>query len=513
MRRALALGALLIGGVVHAQATADAPTLSAPMREALGIETEAGAALYAAGRSATLAFRLDAAAPYFRQLGEAEPQSPASAFGLEAAALFRALMTESDDDFDRFYALNDSLSDLAASLPPSPALDLVVATGLLHRALAMGRQERYARAGSAFKDACGQFRDLARQDASLPDVSFGLGVCEVAAGAIPRKYRWLARLFGFTGSVSSGMDKLKTATAADGAFVVESVVALAISDATLNERRAGSVDMLVALARSVPDSPLLAYLEGYHLLLDRRAEEAVAAFERGKAATAAAGVQPVPFLDAHLGLALFRLDRFAEAAPLLDAFARTFRGKGLVAQSTLHAGLAYEMLGDRRRAESLYRRVRASRDYDSDRSAVREAKQRLESPLTEADRLLLLGANAYDSGRYETTIATLQPVVTDSSLDPVQRGEAAYRTGRAYQALENGPEAIRHFQLAITRPGDPLAKWGPWSQYHVGEVYEAAGRLADARQAYERVLDNEDEFDYHQALEQRVRTALERIAR
>lgn len=513
MRYVLVLLALVAGAAAQAQATPDGAVLPDPAREALGIRTEAGAELYAAGRAAALAFQLDAARPYFRQLGEAEPQSPASALGLESVALFRALMTEADDDFDRFYALNDSLIDLTDDLPPAPAVEWAAATSRLHRALAMGRQERYARAGLALKESCGRFRDLAGAADPLPDAYFGLGVCEVAAGAVPRKYRWLARLFGFTGSVASGMDKLAATAEAGGAAATESVVALAISDATLNERRAGSVDRLSTLARSAPDSPLLAYLEGYHLLLDRRAEEAVAALRRAEAALAEDGVQPIPFVEAHLGLALFRLDRFEEAAPLLESYARTFRGKGLVAQSYLHAGLAYEMLGDRAQAERLYRRVRASRDYDSDLSAEREAEQRLEAPLSAADRLLLLGANAYDSGRYETAISTLQPVVTDSDLALVQRAEAAYRTGRAYQALGNGPEALRHFQLAADRPGDPLAKWGPWSVYHIGEVHEAERRTAEARQAYERVLDNEAEFDYHKALEQRTRTALERIAR
>ena len=504
MTRAVLCAALVaLAAPASGQATADAPAPSA-----LGLQTAEGVRLYAEGRQATLAFRLDDARDAFARLEAAEPGSAAAAYGLESAALFRALMTEADEDFEAFYDRNDALDDRVDGVPGG---ELIQALGTLHRALVLGREERYARAGSAFKSACGQFRALAERPQPPADAAFGVGVCEVAAGAVPRKYRWLARLFGFRGTVAGGIDKLSAAALAGDVSTVEATVALAISDATLNERRAGSVDRLAALAQSVPDSPLLAYLEGYHLLLDRRAEEAVTAFRRAAVALDGEGVEAVPFVDAHLGLALFRLDRFEEAAPLLEGFARTFRGKGLVAQSALHAGLAYEMLGDRARAERLYRRVRASRDYDSDLSAEREAKRRLRSPLTEADRLLLLGTNAYDSGRYPLAVSTLQPVVTDSALEPVQRAEAAYRTARAYQAMGAGDEAIRHFQLAISRPGDPLAKWGPWALYHVGEVHEEAGRFDRAREAFEAVLENEEEFDYHKALEQRTRTALERI--
>lgn len=511
MRRALLL-ALPALAVFSARAQA-APPLSAQARATLGIESDEAARQYAEGRSAALAFRLDEAQAHFRALAEADPAVPSGVFGLETTALWRALMTEDEAHYDRFYALNDSLTGLADGLPEADLGDLYVATAKLHRALAMGRQERYARAGTSFKDACGLFRTLTDRPAPNPDALFGQGICEVAAGSVPRKYRWLARLFGFRGSVASGIEKLGAAASGDGAHAVEATIGLAIADATLNERRAGGVDRLAALARSIPGSPPLAYLEGYHLVLDRRAAEAEAAFRRAQTALADEGVQPIPFVSAHLGIVLFQQDRFEEAVPLLEDYARTFRGRALLATAQLHAGLAREMLGDRRRAEAHYRRVRAARDYDSDLSAAREAESLLESPMTAAQRTLLLGRNAYDSGRYAEAVATLQPVLTDASLPEDHRAEAAYRSGRAYQALGDGANALRHFQLATARPGDPLAKWGPWSLYHAAEVHEAAGERDEARRLYERVLENEAEFDYSKSLEQRARAALERLGR
>src|SRR5690606_7444404 len=135
----------------------------------------------------------------------------------------------------------------------------------------------------------------------------------------------------------------------------------------------------------------------------------------------------------------------------------------------------------------------------------------LERPLTETERTLLLGQNLYDGGRDREAITTLQPVLTSSSVEDVQRAEAAYRSGRAYQSLQNWDEALRHYRIAVERPGDPLAKWGPWSQLYIGEVYEALGDRDAARAAYRAALDNETEFDYNQALEQRARTALGRL--
>ncbi len=506
MRR-FALLFCILAGPVWAQAeldTADPAGLSAATRASLGLEGDAAAARYAQAYADALDFRLDDALEGYREVGRLEPTSPASAFGLETVTLWRAFLTEDDDVFDRFYALNDSLQIVADDLEA----DLLGATAKLHRALAFGRQERYARAGNSFREACGRFRDISDTGAL-----YGQGVCEVAAGSVPRSYRWLARLLGFRGSVSGGLTALEAASLEDGVMADDALIAFAIADATLNERRGGSVDRLAALSESRPSSPLLAYLAGYHLLIDRRALEAEQALLRGVEAVADPDVEAVPFLDAHLGLALYRQHRFQEALPYLEGYARTFRGRALLAQTTLRAGLAHEMLGDRRRAEGFYRRVRASRDYDTDLSAAREAERRLEAPMTEAERTLLLAEASYDGGRDLEAVSLLQPIVTDARLTTVERAEAAYRTGRALQSLERWDDAKRHFQLAVDRPGDPLAKWGPWSLYHMGEVEEEMGAINEAESLYRKVLDDETEFDYHKALEQRARAALERIGR
>ena len=506
MRRSILLAALAAAVLAAPWGAAQSVPGSSP----LGLATDAGRALYAEGHRAVIDFRLADARAAFAELGALEPASPAAAYGLETAALYQALMLEREPYLGRFYALNDSLTDLVDALPDAPDAELMRATARLHRALAFGRQERYTQAGRAFRSACGRFKGLARTGDRHPDADFGDGLCQIVAGSIPREYRWLAKLLGFSGTVQDGLAALERA-ATGGPFELEAAATFALADASLNERRADAQARFAEVAAGFPASPLVGYLDGFLALSDRRGEDAEAALRRALASLDAPGVDDVPFVRATLGLALFRLDAFDEAGTHLNEFVRGYRGKALVAQSTLLAGLAAEMEGDRRRAESTYRRVRALRDYDSDESAVREAKERLDAPMTASERTLLLGANAFDSGRYARAVEVLQPIVTDDGLPQEDRAEAAYRTGRAYQALEAWDRALAHFRLAIDRPGDPLAKWGPWSLYHTGEVYEARGDAAQARAAYEEALENEEPFDYRKSLEQRARAALERL--
>ena len=482
-----------------------------PAYGAMLLGTDAGRALLDEGRALMIAFRLDAAEAAFRRLDRAEPASPAALYHLTTLALWRALMNEREPFYGRFFAVADTLEARLDALPASPWKTHFEAELAFQRAVVYAKQERYPKAGLALRAAYNRYADNLRRHPDFWESYKGMGLCHVAVGAVPRAYRWILSVLGFGGTVQQGMDELEAALRNSAYGREEAALYLAVVDALLNEGKAGAIRHVAALHAAYPESPMPAYLHAFLLLNDRRAEEAEAALRHAAAQQAPADVDDVPYVDYYLAEALFRQNRFEEALPLFERYARTYRGHALLASAHLHAGLAREMTGDRDGALAHYRRVQADRDYDSDRSAQRRAARLLERPLSDDERTLLLGQNLYDGGRYEDAVRTVQPVLGDPEAEVVHRAEAAYRSGRAYQALGAWNEAIRHYRIAVSNPGDPLAKWGPWSQYYIGEVYEEMGDAEAARRAYRAALDYEAEFDYHKALEQRARTALGRL--
>lgn len=501
-------GTLVLAAPAFAQATPETPTALDGL-----VTTPEGVALFREAHTALMDWRLDESEAGFRRLGEIEPASPAGAYGLSKVALWRAIVMERPPFPQRFLAVNDSLHDVLEDQPRGTWRTHLEGERQMHRAILFLRQESFPSAARAFHAACGEFKATTR-DAATPFVEsyLGRGTCLVAAGAIPSEYKWIGALLGFRGTIQEGIAALEQAIAEADVAVPEAVLFLALADVALNERQADGLGHLADLVEAHPESALLQYLYGTLLLEDRRAPEAETHLRTAADLVARDDVAPLPYVDHHLGIALFRQDRFEEAADLLETYLREAPGRALVAQAGLHAGLARELTGDRRTAERHYRRVRATRDNDSDQQAEREAKRRLDHAITEAERAVLLGAAAYDGGRYAEAIPRLQPALGDQGADPTLRAEAAYRTGRAYQALGNDHEAIRHYRLAISLQDDPLAKWGPWAVYHIGEVHEAAGDRDAARQSYEQALANDDEFDYHKSLEQRAKAALERLS-
>jgi tetratricopeptide (TPR) repeat protein len=474
------------------------------------VASEAGRALLEEGRARMIAFRLDEAEAVFRRLDAAEPASPAGRYHLATLALWRALMTEREPFYGRFFAAADTLEARLGTLPESPWKTHFEAELALQRALVYGKQERYPKAGLALRAAFNGYEANLRHHPAFWESYKGMGLCHVAVGSVPRPYRWLLSVLGFGGTVHQGMAELEAALRRSAYSREEAALYLAVVDLILNEGKAGAARHVAALHAAYPGSPMPAYLHAFILLQRREAEAAEVALRAAAAAQAPPEVEDIPYVDYFLADALFRQNRFAEALPLYERYVRSYRGQALLAQAYLQAGLCREMTGDRDGALAHYRRVDPRRDYDSDRAARRLAERLIERPLSDPERRLLLGQNHYDAGHYEEAVRTVQPVLGDAGAGAVARAEAAYRSGRAYQALGDWAEAARHYQFAASNPGDALAKWGPWSQYHLGEVHEARGDREAARHAYRAVLENEAEFDYHKALEQRARTALGR---
>lgn len=522
MHRARLLIAAVVGIVctvsVHAQGDSPVPGLTAdfsrvetPEYGPMLVQSDQGKELLREGRSEMLAFRLDAAEAIFRQLDTIESESPAAFYHITTIALWRALMTEREPWYGRFFAKADSLDERLDDLPDSAWKTHLKAELAFQRTAIYAKQERFTKAAFSLRSAYNGYENNVENHPEFWESYKGMGLCHIAVGSVPRSYRWILNLLGFGGTVQEGFEELELALLNSAYSREEAAVYMAVVDALLNERRRDDLRHVEELYLAYPESPMPAYIYAFLLADARRAADVEDVLLEAQVLQEQEGVDDIPYIEFYLAESLFRQNRFEEAVPLFENYVRSYRGQALVAQGHLNAGLSYEMMGERDRALRHYERISADRDVDSDQSAERRAQQLIDHPLTQDERTLLLGQNLYDGGQYEEAITMLQPVLTDREAAQAHRAEAAYRSARAYHALENWSEASRHYRFAVDNPGDELAKWGPWSQYHLGEVFEAQGEEDRARDAYRGALAYDQEFDYYKALDQRARTALARL--
>ncbi len=475
------------------------------------VRSAEGLALLDEGRAQMTAFRLDAAEDTFERLDGFDDARPAARLHLAKIALWRAMVLEQDALYDQFFERSDALLDVLEETPDSPWRTHFRAETELHRAIIHAKKTEYTRAALALRQAYNHFEQNVEEHPTFYESTWGMGLCHTTVGLVPSSFRWVLKLLGFRGTVQQGLSEMAVSAERSRYYADEAALVFALTDQIVNESKRDGLAKLEAVHARNPNSPIVGYIRSLSLLGQRRAADAERQLRATSRQLDAPGVFPIPYVDYYLGEALFRQDDFEAAARYFQRYLRTFSGEALVAQANLHAGLALEMTGRRAEALPFYRRVRVREDFDSDADARREADARLAAPLSAREKTLLLGANAFDSGRYREAVRTLQPIFGDGAASEVERAEAAYRTGRAYHLLGEAREALRHYGLAVSNPGDPLARWGPWAQLYTGEVYEAEGDRAAARAAFEHALANDDPFAYHKALEQRAKAALDRL--
>lgn len=475
------------------------------------LEEAASEALLHTGRAHLLAFRLAEAEQTFQRLSRTADGAAAAWHHLATTSLLKLILTSDRRMETEFFARSDSLKTALKAHPDSRWRAWLGAEANLQRALAEAKTGDYLQAVLAARLAYHELERIHHTWPGFVEAYKAQGLMQWAIGSLPSGYQRFLRLIGYRGHAGEGLRLLRLAADESTYGREEASALLAINDVVLNEARGEAVPRLRQLHHAHPKNPFIAYLYGYALFTDRQATEAEVVLRQVAQRGAAAGF-PVDYADFYLAEALFRQDRYADAEAWYRRYLTRHEGPEMKALAHLHLGLVLEMQGRRPEALRFYQQVEAQREYDSDAAAARRAMQLQQAPLGEHRRALVLARNAHESRRYAVALQRLEQVFATPGVPAAERAEAAYRMGRIYQEQQRWAEALRFYQQARQHPGDPQAKWGPWSQYYIGEVYEAQGQQQEAKAAYTAALRWPGTFDYRQALEQRLRLALRRIS-
>jgi len=483
------------------------PSSTAPML----LSSNASVSLLEAGRDDLFAFRLREAEASFTTLANRPDGRAAGMYYLASVSFLRYVMSDRDSDMEAFVLRSDELRQTLEREPDTPWRHLLGAETNMQRAVVWAKQGRYVRAALSGRSAYLTYQGLVAEDPGMHEALKGFGLVKAAIASLPRTYRRFLALAGFSGDIDVGISSLRVAAKSGGYMAEESAICLALFELMLDGVDAQAETRLRELRHAHPDSPLLAHLLGYYLLEERRAAEAETEFRAAASNYGNPDVFYIDYVDYFLGMSLFRQNRFEAAASYFDRYRRNHDGPALMAPTMLHLGLALEMSGRRSEAESVYRDVSATREFDADLVSRRRAEKLVQQPMTSTERRLLRGANAFDAGNDDEAHTHLQVAAQDADADASVRAEAAYRLGRLRHEQGDYAPALTHYAEAVRIRGNELDRWAPWAEYHAGEVHAATGNLQAASAAYARALSYEGSYDYFQALENSVRLAIREL--
>lgn len=496
---------LLIFGVKSAWA--DSVDTARPMF----LTSDASEALLEEGRRHLFAFRMDAAEQSFRQLIQHPNGAEAGYYQLAQVALFKGLVTDREAHFERFMARSDTLRRLLDERPASTWKQQLEASTSLHRTVASGKLGHYVRAALAARSAYKGFERLVEDHPEFAEAYMGMGLLHLTVASLPAGYRKLLSVLGFSGSAEQGLRELRHA-AQQSRFNQELAhMSIALADIILLDRIPEGADRLGRLYERNPESLLYAHLYGFGLYTNRKPEQAESVLQPAVEKQRSPSYFYIDYLDYYLAEAHFVQNEFEAAIAAYRRYLRRHDGPALRALGLYRLGLALEMQGRRQEAVQVYRQVEAPRDFDSDVMAERRAQMRLEEPMTELERQLIRGENAFYSREYTTAETLLREVFQAASASPENKARAAFYIGRVHHVQQKYAQAYPAYHYAVEHPGHPEAEWGPWAQLYIADMYAEQGRTQEAVNAYQKALNWDTPFDYSQSLEQRARLALEQL--
>ncbi len=482
--------------------------VSVPVGEPMLLSSQASHEILDEGRVLFFNMQLEAAEQRFNELAERADGEVAASFHLALTTLLKSVITDDEVYYDRFDERYDRLSDALDEAEDSLWKTYLSAEARLMRTIMLAKQNRVIRAALTARGAHNRFQRAASSEhPDFAEAYKGVGLFNIALGSLPSGYQRVLSILGYRGSIEQGLAQLERAAAESQYNQEEATAYLAFIDVILKYEPAHAVERTRLLAEQYPESPLFGWIRAFILLEDRQVhrarEAATQAVQRGQQP----GYFFVDYAEYYMGEALFRLNRFGDAATYYRRYMARHKGPALRALAHLRTGHALEMEGRRDEALIFYRRVRAERDFDADEMAYREAQRRLSTPLDRDEKHLLRGINAFYAGQYNLSRALLQSLLGSTTEGVAAR--ARYYVAQSQYAQGRFDVAAEHFREARANPGRQVDGIAPWSAFYLGQIQQRRGNIQDAEELYKQALAYSTPFDYHQWLEQRVAVARE----
>jgi len=339
----------------------------------------------------------------------------------------------------------------------------------------------------------------------------GLGITHVIGGIVPDSYKWIANLMGVDGTISQGLQELKSVANYKGPDVLysqyrpQALVYLAMVSANLTKNKSEALKIFELFQQNNKlQSPLITFARANIMMKNGLNEQAL---DLLKQRTHDAYSFPFYYLDFMEGMArLNKLD--TSAMSNFRYFTDHFRGINYIQSAWQKVGWLEFITGDTIGYEKAMTKVLNSGNAggEEDRQAIREAQSK------QLPNLVLLKSRLlFDGGYYSRALDELLNRPTRTFLYTKKDFvEYSYRLGRIYHESGNPDKALSYYKLTIQR-----GKRDPWyfaaaSALQMGLVYENKGDLVRADSAYHVCLACKP-ADYKNSLSQKAKAGINRI--
>ena len=444
-------------------------------------------------------------------VAKAKQQNPNNLmpYVLESYADFFSLFF--NEDHSEYKAKKDNfdkrLKLLKEGPPSSPLHRFCISAIYLHKAALEIRFGEFWSAGWDGRHAYAYIKENNKLFPSFTPNKFLLGSLQTVVGTIPKSFRWVAGLFGMSGSVTEGMKTVRSFVNGNDVWskllANEAAFDYCYLMFYLENNKEEALKFIQTRKLDVVNNHLIAYLAANLAINNKQPEYAKGIIlNRNKSPE----YLQTPIWDYEMGLAkIYHLDT-QEALQYLESFARNFKGNFYLKDVYQKISWAYYLQGNTKAAEAARQNVinKGATDADADKQALRDAKK------GKWPNVLLLKARLLNDGGYNAeAIQLLQGKTANSFSKEEEKLEFVYRQGRLYDDYDNDDLAIQYYLSAIKLGEKSTEYYAARAALQIGLIYEKRGDKKSAIRYYEVCINMED-HDYKASLDQRAKSGIAR---
>ncbi|HEY6975454.1 MAG TPA: tetratricopeptide repeat protein [Chitinophagaceae bacterium] len=415
---------------------------------------------------------------------------------------------EDPADYERRIAhFADRLDKLGDGPENSPFYNFCLTVVYMQKASAEIKFGRQWAAGWDFRKAFSLVKENRRAFPSFLPNNMIYGPMLVVAGTIPDGYKWLASLFGISGSIKDGINQMQQ-------FVnsKDSLAKLFFDEASfyycyilfyIENKPEEAFQYIQQKKLDVVNNHLLAYMAANLAINDKKTEYAKnVILQRNSSAE----YLDAPVWDFEFGYIKLRHLEIAEAVQYFQNFLNRFKGKFYVKDAYEKLSWCYYLQGNMNAAEKTRQLVltEGSETVDADKQANKNAESGVwPNPL-------LLKARILNDGGYNNgALVVLAGKNINDYSKPEDQLEFAYRLGRIYDDMNRDEEAIKMYLLAIKLGENRPEYYAARAALQIGYIYEERGKKDTAITYFQKCL-NMNEQDYKNSLDQKAKAGIER---
>jgi tetratricopeptide (TPR) repeat protein len=360
-----------------------------------------------------------------------------------------------------------------------------------------GMKQSYLKAYWYGKKGVNILEEVIEKDSTYYDAYLGLGIYHYLADILPRFVKILSFLLGIEGDRDQGIRELNLAVE-KGVYVKTEAMFFLGAIYTYREREYNkALNIWNRLLQKYPGNPGVLIHMGRCYENQGNCLKAVDIYKKILAKKEEAELIPISSIHYQLGNVQYKLNDFENA---IESYKESLRMDTLFSEnrrwtypwSQLRLGESYEMIGDRATAYKHYQMIRE----DKSERAYKRAQQRINTPMQEIDKKILIGRNYIGCKRYQKALQHFQKeldalVEKSSEFDIQKKNEITYYMGETYYHLRNYYKAIEYLnQLLVVQNLEDRLK--SWTYYHRANCYRALGDKKRALEDYERTGDIDD---------------------